>query len=415
MGVTTTPDPVRTAVLDLDLEPAAAGALARLLANHLGWSGLRRDLAAALNLSDAGLRVILEVLEARRLVTRERFNIEGRWWYALAVTDTPGRLPTRDELRAVFRDGGHLTWTDANEAVTPARTAARSRVSTVVPTCEDTMNAQVSPCAENTPVNRFPLAAADPRSGRTAAEEPVNRLVPESEEVRAHGTRSRSVIASMPELEALAKMRGAKCTDGGKFRTSREVRDIAQTLDQNVVDEGLALLASLALPFWVGPEVWVLLLDGWSPDRVAALLDGVGAARSPHSAARYRLALAAERRGVPAAAEMPAPPTLDALVERDATHTTPSWGEQAETVDEADTHPDAAPWDRPVARGAYGGFRSPAVPDSTPYTDLLRSQAAIRAESGGGVAEPVSARNALAEIKAMNAAGRERYRKSLVR
>ncbi|MFI7278486.1 hypothetical protein [Streptomyces sp. NPDC049879] len=231
--------------------------------------------------------------------------------------------------------------------------------------------------------------------------------MPESAEVRAHKARApRSVISSMAELEALARMRGCRPADGGNFRTSKEVRDVARTLDQNVVDDGLAVLASAGLPFWVAPEVWVLLNRGWSPDRVAAELDGVDTAKSPHSAARYRLAKAAERPdaedgpldAVPAQggsvdAPAPAPAAdgpplgLDDLVKRDANHNIPAWGEagcDVDPADPADVDPGAAPWDRAAAertRKSFG-WRAPAVPQYDDMDAVRARQAEVRAEAG---------------------------------
>lgn len=422
VGVSTHQDPV-LAALDLDLEPAAAGTLARIFHGFLGWTGKRADLARGLNLTDNALRAVLNVLEARGVAVRERFNVGGAWVYAVAVSDTPGLLPTRAELREIFRNmgDGDTTWTDAHQAVTPTRPAARSQNSTVALTSGFASSPQVATYAGIGHVNRFPLPpSAGPRRGMAAAGQPVQPVVPESAEVRAHATAStpanRSVISTLEELAALAKLRGAKPTDGGRWRSSREVLAAAQTLDPDMAEAGLAVLAHLDLPFWVAPEVWTLFGHGWTPDRVAALLADVDQAKSPHGAARYRLGKAAadEARGELAPPPAPAAaPTAEDLVERDANHDTPTWPQmraadpEYDPADPADLADGAAPWDRAAAERARHGFgwRAPSVPEAPDVRDVYRRQAEIRAEAGGTDAPEGKGRAILDRWKAARAAG----------
>lgn len=402
VGVSTHQDPV-LAALDLDLEPAAAGTLARIFHGFLGWTGKRAELAQGLNLSDNALRAVLNVLEARGVAVRERFNVGGAWVYAVAVSDTPGLLPTRAELREIFRNmaDGDTTWSDAHQAVTPTRPAARSLNPQLGLTSGVTASSQVTTYAGIGHVNRFPLPpSAGPRRGMAAAGQPVEPVVPESAEVRAHATASapasRSVISTLEELAALAKLRGAKPADGGRWRSSREVLAAAQALDPDMAEAGLAVLAHLDLPFWVAPEVWSLFGYGWTPDRVAELLADVDQAKSPHGAARYRLGKAAAEAARGELAQPPAPaaaaaPTVDDLVARDANHTTPTWDQAKaadpayDPADPADVAAGAAPWDRAAAERARHGFgwRAPAVPEAPDVQDVYRRQAEIRAEAGG--------------------------------
>lgn len=435
IGVTTTPDPVRTALF-AGLDAAPACTLARIHARFVGFHGPRAELARRLELTDSGLRTHLDAMAEGGFVVRERFNVNGRWSYVIAVTDTPGILPDREALRNALRNG-MSTWSrqvvDAPAMAPQAvpRTAATSRIPRPAATCEDAATSQVGTGRGNSHVNRFPVGPLAPGRRGGGLEEPVNRFdrfVPASSEVQAHEakrqTGSRSVISSLAELEALAKMRGARPTDGGKFRQSREVLAASRPLDQNVVEDGLALLGAAQLPFWVAPEVWALLNRGWTPDRVLGVLDGVHGAKSAHSAARYRLAQALESQppapsytdsaepddpspgGAPAP-ENPTeaddtPPDLDALVERDTT-VTPTWEEQAATwatETEAGAKgpelPQQAPWDRP----RRFGWRAPETPAVPAWNARVREFESIRTESGGGVAVDSHMESKVAEIRA---------------
>lgn len=435
IGVTTTPDPVRAALFaGLDAGPACT--LARIHAKFVGFHGVRVELARKLELTDSGLRTHLDAMTDGGYAVRERFNVGGRWSYVIAVSDTPGILPDREALRNALRNG-MTTWSRPGSdapAVDPhdvPRTAATSRFPQPAATCDNAAAPQVEAGRGNSHVNRFPVTPPPVADRGEGGRKPVNRLdrfVPASSEVQAHEakrqTGSRSVISSLAELEALAKMRGARPTDGGKFRQSREVLAASRPLDQNVVEDGLALLGRAQLPFWVAPEVWALLNRGWTPDRVLAVLEGVHGAKSAHSAARYRLGLALESEPPPATytdsaehggaaarevsppADLPedddTPPDLAALVERDTT-VTPTWEEQAAAwADEtgggakAPELPGQAPWDRP----RQFGWRAPETPAVPAWNDRALEFDAIRNESGGGVAVESHRERKVAEIRA---------------
>lgn len=404
INVTRTPNPSGTAI-DLRIPPTEAAVLSRLL-KRSGWNGTREALAGELDMTPSKLRAALANLETRHLVLQARVPGAKGWVWPIAATDTPGALPTAEELRATMRTG-ISTWTDADHPVTASMRVTIPAKHATVPTCDDALNPQVSPYAENTLLT----GCLPSRPGRAALrggqDQPVNRfapLIPESPEVRLQRPPVKTsrygvgVITSSSDLAKLAK-RPVKATgDGGNYRTSAQVWEAARTLDLDMVDASLATLAALDLPFWVAPDVWPLLERGWSTDRVSMLLaDVFHTANRPDRMAIHRL--------TKALAEEDAPPAPEAL-ESPAV---------ARGADGADFVDGAAPWDRyagekaaaaagvvPPGGHRFGGFRAPAVPTPPTMDDVRAKRDELRA---GHVVDraPELGRSLVDQFKALRA------------
>ncbi|MEU0770604.1 hypothetical protein [Streptomyces albogriseolus] len=399
---TANPDSAAISARALPLDVRAAFAdLLRMPTGAVTSDGIR----AALGVTDYRFRKVRRALVDAGYLLHLSTPVDGGWQHLYAVTDMAGTLPPADELKAMAdrvrttpardepgQDGtsrvdvredesGHsgTSKIDGREdesgqdgtADSDAPGSGRGESTSAV-TCEDEQFDRAFRDVDS----RRRTGSCSPRRGEAEAAGVPARVVedaragggPVEPVVREQAKRQPvSVVGSMAGLEKLAKLpeKERPAGAGPLWVSNRGCLALARGMDQDVVEDGLRLLASLELPFWFAPKTWALIESGWSLERLRTLFtENLDGARSVWAVCEKRLNAAVPDvpGGLPVDDPAPAPaaPVWDQI------------DDAAEAWPAPAPAPGTAPWDLPRSQ-----WRAKSNPGAPAYEDTRRQMEAV--------------------------------------